>query len=201
MDNRGTCNIDNSYHVISGYGKRERYPSKGKFIFGVGRSCPKHSRVREQRKTKDRAGKVFIPLRKISEYFGYTVIFNEETKKVDLVDSNGKKVKLTLYSKKGIVNNKTVEMEVPAKMINQVIFVPLRFISENFDQTVKWDPSTRTVFIDHFIISTPDYLFNQKTLEFSKRDESGKGKHLVLEKIPMSVDWVSMHVTSSNQSG
>ncbi|AGL02535.1 copper amine oxidase N-terminal domain-containing protein [Desulfoscipio gibsoniae] len=148
-------------------------------------------------KPRTEHGRVFIPLRKISEYFGYTVIFNEEAKKVNLVDSNGKKVELTLYSKKAIVNNKTVEMDVPAKMINQVTFVPLRFISENFDQAVKWDPSTRTVFIDHFIISTPDYLFNQKTLELTKRDESGKGKHLALGKIPMSVDWVSMHVAKT----
>jgi len=141
--------------------------------------------------------RVLIPLRKISENFGYTVVYNEETKKIDMADSNGKKIELTLGSKKANVNNVALELDVPAKVINQITFVPLRFISENFDQTVKWDPSTHTVFIDNFIISTPEYLFNQKTLELSKRDESGKGKHLVLGKIPMSVDWVSMNVTKT----
>ncbi len=142
-------------------------------------------------------GRVLVPLRKISNNFGYVITFNEEAKKICLIDKYGKKIEFTLYSKKAIVNNKTVEMDVPAKMINQLTFVPLRFISENFDQTVKWDPSTRTVFIDDFTISTPDYLFNQKTLELSKRGESGKGKHLVLGKVQMSVDWVSMRVTKT----
>jgi hypothetical protein len=143
------------------------------------------------------SGRVLIPLRKISENFGYSVAFNKEAKKINLVDSYGKKIELTLYNKQALVNNKTVELDMPAKIINQVTFVPLRFISENFDQEVKWDVSTRTVLIDNFIISTPDYLFNQKTLELSKRDESGKGKHLALGKIPMSVDWVSMNVTKT----
>lgn len=142
-------------------------------------------------------GRVLIPLRKLSEYFGYTVVFNEETKKIDLAYSNGKKVALTLGSKKANVNNIALDLDVPAKTINQITFVPLRFISEGFDQAVQWDPSTRTVFIDNFIISTPEYLFNQKTLELGKRDESGKGNHLVLGKIQMSVDWVSMRVTKT----
>ncbi len=138
-----------------------------------------------------------VPLRKLSEYFGYTVIYNGETKKIDLTDRNGKKAALTLGSKKASVNNIALELDVPAKTINRITFVPLRFISEGFDQAVRWDPLTRTVLIDNFIISTPEYLFNQKTLELSKRDESGKGKHLVLGKIQMSVDWVSMRVTET----
>ncbi|ATW23576.1 stalk domain-containing protein [Candidatus Formimonas warabiya] len=151
----------------------------------------------DQEKPRIEQGRIFIPLRKIAENSGYTVLFDGEAKRVDLLDRYGKKIELTLFSKKATVNNKTVDLDVPAKMINRVTFVPLRFISESFDQVVKWDPATRTVFIDNFIISTPDYLFNQKTLELSKRDESGKGQHLVLGKIPMSVDWVSMYVTKT----
>ncbi|MGI6065390.1 MAG: stalk domain-containing protein [Bacillota bacterium] len=142
-------------------------------------------------------GRVLIPLRKISEYFGYTVNYNEKTKKIDLADSYGKKMEITVSAKKALVNNKTIELDVPTKIINQVTFVPLRFISENFDQAVQWDPATRTVIIDNFTLSTPEYLFNQKTLELSKRDESAQGKHTVLGKIDMAVDWVYMNVTKT----
>ncbi|MDD4752730.1 MAG: DUF5050 domain-containing protein [Desulfitobacteriaceae bacterium] len=143
-------------------------------------------------------GRVLIPLRKISDNLGFVVAYNEETKQIDLADSNGKRISLTLSSKNALVNNKAVELDMPAKVINQVTFVPLRFISENFDQAVQWDPATRTAIIDNFTISTPEYLFNLKTLELSKRDESGQGKHTVLGKIPMSVDWVSMRVIKTN---
>lgn len=147
-------------------------------------------------KPKVQDGRVLIPLRKLAENFGYTVAFDTKTKKIDLADFNGKKVELKLNSKKALVNNKTVELDVPTKVVNQITFVPLRFISENFDQAVKWDAPNRTVLIDNFTISTPEYLFNQKTLELSKRNESGKGK-ILLGKVPMSVDWVSMTVTKT----
>ncbi|MEL7567724.1 MAG: stalk domain-containing protein [Dehalobacterium sp.] len=151
----------------------------------------------DKEKPRIERGRVMIPLRKISEHFGYTVVYNEKTERINMTDNNGKKVELTLGSKKASVNNIAAELDVPAKTINGVTFVPLRFISEGFDQAVRWDTSTGTVFIDNFIISTPEYLFNQKTLELSKRDQSGKGKHLVLDKIEMSVDWVSMRVTKT----
>jgi hypothetical protein len=142
-------------------------------------------------------GRVLVPLRKISDSLGFAVSFDHKTKRIDLTDDYGKKIVMTLNSKKALVNNTIADVDVPAKVVNQITFVPLRFISENFDQKIVWDPAPRTVIIDNFIISTPEYLFNKKTLELSKRDKSGKGQHLVLDKIDMSVDWVGMQVTKT----
>ncbi|MCL2838318.1 MAG: copper amine oxidase N-terminal domain-containing protein [Oscillospiraceae bacterium] len=38
-------------------------------------------------------------------------------------------------------------MDVPAQIINDRTFVPLRFISEFFGATVEWDEDTQTVII------------------------------------------------------
>jgi hypothetical protein len=155
-----------------------------------------HLEFEKKEQPKIENGRVLIPLRKIAENFGYTVVFDHKTKKIDVTDFYGKKVALTLNSKKALVNNERVELDVPARVFNQITFVPLRFISENFDQAVKWDDKQRTVLIDNFTISTPEYLFNQKTLELSKRDASDKGK-ILLGEVPMSVDLVSMQVTKT----
>ncbi|MCR6544314.1 stalk domain-containing protein [Dehalobacterium formicoaceticum] len=109
-----------------------------------------------QEKPRLEQGRVLIPLRKISESLGFTVTYDHKSKKIDLADHTGKKMSLTISDKTAMVNNKPVKMDVPAKVVNQLTFVPLRFVSENFDQVVKWDPSTRTVLIDNFTATRGD---------------------------------------------
>ncbi|MGI6685817.1 MAG: copper amine oxidase N-terminal domain-containing protein [Bacillota bacterium] len=189
--------IMTSAAAAKGNGKSNDIQVKINFFMEWGEIHQSSLEFENKEKPRIEQGRVLIPLRKISDHLGFDVVFNEETKQINLADSNGKKILLTLFSKKALVNNKTAELDVPAKVINQITFVPVRFISENFDQAVKWDSATRTVMIDNFTISTPEYLFNQKTLELSKRDESGEGKHKLLGKIDMAVDWVYMNVTKT----
>lgn len=45
------------------------------------------------------------------------------------------------------VNGETATMDVPARLINDQTFVPLRFLSENLGYDVQWDESTNTAII------------------------------------------------------
>lgn len=46
-----------------------------------------------------------------------------------------------------IVNGEDAMMDVPARLINDQTFVPLRFLSENLGYDVQWDESTNTAII------------------------------------------------------
>ena len=45
------------------------------------------------------------------------------------------------------VNGEAAAMDVPARLINDQTFVPLRFLSENLGYNVQWDESTNTAII------------------------------------------------------
>ena len=45
------------------------------------------------------------------------------------------------------VNGETATMDVPARLINDQTFVPLRFLSENLGYDVQWDENTNTAII------------------------------------------------------
>ena len=45
------------------------------------------------------------------------------------------------------VNGEAATMDVPARLINDQTFVPLRFLSENLGYDVQWDESTNTAII------------------------------------------------------
>jgi hypothetical protein len=45
------------------------------------------------------------------------------------------------------INGTAVSLDVPAKIVNNRIMVPLRFISEAIEKTVIWDGENSTVLI------------------------------------------------------
>lgn len=89
--------------------------------------------------------RTLIPVR-MAEQLGYTVEWHEKTRTVTL-EKGSKNILLTIDSTKAKVNDKTVTLDVPAKITESRTFVPVRFVSENFGYNVKWDNDTRTVVI------------------------------------------------------
>lgn len=75
-------------------------------------------------------GRALVPLRFISEGFGWNVNWDESSKTVTAT-LNEKTVKLQLDTVKMLVNEKEYVLDVPASRINERIFVPLRAFVEN----------------------------------------------------------------------
>lgn len=100
------------------------------------------------------SGRTIVPVRGVFEALGAEVQWFKESRTV-LVVKGSMMVLLKIDSRNAYVNEKVVELDVPARIIDGRTFVPLRFISENIGAKVLWDGGTRTVIIDMPLAQTP----------------------------------------------
>lgn len=91
--------------------------------------------------------RTLVPIRVISENLGYNVNWDNNSRKVT-VKNNDKTIELFIGKKKVNVNGANNSIDVAPMIKNERTFVPLRFISESFDNDVNWDKGTRTVKIN-----------------------------------------------------
>ncbi|GAX91151.1 copper amine oxidase N-terminal domain-containing protein [Effusibacillus lacus] len=92
-------------------------------------------------------GRTMVPIRFIGEALGAQIDYNAAEQRVTLTQNNGNTIMLWIDKSEASVNGKTVYMDVPAKVINGRTMVPIRFVSENFNQTVSFDSATQTITI------------------------------------------------------
>ncbi len=93
-------------------------------------------------------GYTMVPLRFVAEAFGAKVGWDDGTKTVD-IDFAGHHIKVVIGSAEAVVDDETVTMPLPAEIVNSRTMVPVRFISEAFGFTVKWDDSTKVVTVTY----------------------------------------------------
>lgn len=91
--------------------------------------------------------RTLVPIRVISENLGYSVNWDNQTRKVT-VKNNDKSIELVIGKKYVKVNGTKSSIDVAPMIKNERTFVPLRFISESFDNYVNWDNNTKTVIIN-----------------------------------------------------
>lgn len=113
--------------------------------------------------------RTLVPVRFVTEALGAKVDWVQQEQKVK-IEKSGELIELILGKEKVKAGNKSIELDVPAKAINQRTMVPLRFISETLGCTVDWVQESYTV-----VIST------RKSLTDMSFDE----RVAVLQKVPM----------------
>lgn len=91
--------------------------------------------------------RTLVPIRVISENLGYNVNWDNNSRKVT-VKNNDKTIELFIGKKNVFVNGVNNSIDVAPIIKSERTFVPLRFISESFDNDVKWDNNSRTVKIN-----------------------------------------------------
>lgn len=94
----------------------------------------------------DKAQRVQVPVRFVSEALGAKVGWNSGTKTVT-VELGTDKVVLVLGQKTYDVNGEQKRMDTAAARVGGRVFVPLRFVSEGLGASVKWDSAVSTVYI------------------------------------------------------
>ncbi len=88
--------------------------------------------------------RTLVPVREVFEYLDGKVDWDGTERRVDIsFDDN--KITLWIDKLEAKVNDKTISLDVPAKIINDKTMVPARFISENAGFKVSWDAETYTV--------------------------------------------------------
>lgn len=94
--------------------------------------------------------RTLVPMRAIFEAMGATILWDQQTLTVmGVKDDNGTKKVVTLQigTPTAFVNSDPIVLDVPAKVVSDRTFVPLRFISESLDADVQWDGDAQSVII------------------------------------------------------
>lgn len=98
------------------------------------------------------SNRVLIPVRFVSESLGAKVDYKKETvgsrvSRTVYVTLGDKNISLEVNSNKVLVDGNIVTLDVPARVKQERVFVPLRFVSEALGATVEWKSSQSLVSI------------------------------------------------------
>ncbi len=101
--------------------------------------------------------RILVPMRFLFEQMGAEVNWNDETQTAIAISARGgggernrageNTVTFSIDNTTAYVNGAEITMDVPARLINDQTFVPLRFLSENLGYTVEWDEAANTAII------------------------------------------------------
>ena len=98
-------------------------------------------------------GRVMVPLRLISESFGFDVTWNGAERKVTMTPANDRVMNMPTFSVKigsrdiYANGNQLSTTDVAAEIRNDYTYVPLRAIAELFGYPVRWDGNQRAAII------------------------------------------------------
>ena len=87
-----------------------------------------------------------IPIRAIFEKLGATVRWENDTETV-VASTEDKTVTVQVDSMTMVVNDEVVTLDVPARLIGDFTYIPLRAVFEAFDADVQWNEDSQTVTI------------------------------------------------------
>lgn len=91
-------------------------------------------------------GNTYVPFRAIAEALEAEVIWNPEKRSIT-VTKDGVSIQLLVGSKTATVNGKKISLDAPATVTKGNTYVPVRFISEALNATVKWESESQTVVV------------------------------------------------------
>jgi len=92
-------------------------------------------------------GRVLVPLRGVFEEMGAYVDWNAANRTVTATRGQTD-VRLRIGDRNAIVDQRDVQLDVPAMLVNGRTMVPLRFLSESLGADVQWMAQSRTVAIN-----------------------------------------------------
>ena len=93
-------------------------------------------------------GRTLVPMRAIFEALGAYINWDQDTKTVVSYDPiSDVSITMQVDSATIFVGETPVELDVPARLVNDRTVVPVRAVSEGMHSQVDWDENTRTVTI------------------------------------------------------
>lgn len=87
-------------------------------------------------------GRTLVPLRSIFESLGAHVEWISESQTI-VASKRLNKISLQIGQKEMLKNGESIALDIPAQIINDNTFVPLRAVSEALDCDVTWDDATK----------------------------------------------------------
>lgn len=129
-----------------------------------------------------RDSRTLVPIRPIAEGLGFEVEWNEKTRTVT-INKGTNSVRLVVSQKIAKKNGQTINLDVPAQIINQRTMVPVRFIAEALSYNVNWDQKTQTVLIAEQSQTTQPDQPKDETPKPSTEQPKTEAKFIVKDSI------------------
>lgn len=143
------------------------------------------SKVLMQESPFNQNGRMYIPLRSVSENLGAKVAWDNATQTITITQGFNT-ISCRIGNDTARVNNKIVPMDAPPLLKNGTTYVPLRFVSEALGGEVKFDKPSNSVDIQY---SYPQdagqkYDFLGRSKRTTNLPKNAKDFSYVLEGIP-----------------
>lgn len=94
-----------------------------------------------------RSGRVFVPLRTISDHFRSNLKWEPSTKTVTMDTRRDKTLKLQIGVPEAQMGNRKVHLDAAPFVYEGSTMIPLRLVAEAFRADVNWNNATQTVTI------------------------------------------------------
>lgn len=138
-----------------------------------------------------------IPARAFFEMLQSDVQWDNDNRKVD-INYNGTHIVLTIDSVLAEVNGQTSSMMMPAKIINDRTFIPLRFVSENLGFDVDWDGVNRIASVQTPVLSSPEPTVQTINIDSIYTESFGNTFRVVISSDGMIADYNAFYLDSNN---
>lgn len=102
-------------------------------------------------------GRTFVSLRDFGDIFSCEVFWNESTSTAKITKGE-KDISVTKEKKEAKVNGKTVKLDAQSTIVNDRMYVPLRFLSESLGANVSWNDATITANVKSADAGVPAHL-------------------------------------------
>jgi hypothetical protein len=89
-------------------------------------------------------GRTLIPIRVVSEAFGYSVQWDESQKEA-IITGMGHTIQLWYGKSSAMLDKAPIELDVAPEVVQGTMLVPLRFVVESMGLNVIWDQSNKRV--------------------------------------------------------
>ncbi|HWP96637.1 MAG TPA: copper amine oxidase N-terminal domain-containing protein [Syntrophomonadaceae bacterium] len=113
-------------------------------------------------------GRTLIPMRDIFEALGADVKWDNDKNQV-IANRNGVEIELMIGANVAYRNRQTINIDVPAQLIDSRTFVPVRFVVEALGCNLYWDEKANSIFIStrgpNADLAKQEQLSNVKTWE------------------------------------
>jgi hypothetical protein len=98
--------------------------------------------------------RTMVPIRLLANELGATINleYDPKSKKLTKVIYELDQIKIELFIDQpyAIVNNRKINLDVPPRILRQRTMVPLRFVAENLNAKVNWDPQNQEITIKYW---------------------------------------------------
>jgi Copper amine oxidase N-terminal domain len=142
--------------------------------------------------------RTLVPLREICNALDVDVVWDPKTQSITLTKDgviNILYINKKLASKQYQGQNLSITLDVPPKVVNNITFVPLRYISESFEIKVAWDQTTQTAYIGEYDVPGKGEYFDFRQLKnhefekyyevYYKVEQTGTSISTKIETVPL----------------